>query len=137
MDRHLIVACTRKCPSIGRIARSSTTPLRHALPRDVPRRLSIQIATAAALLSASASPAWATGPAMPWDTAIDNLLNNLSGPTARALILIAIVTTGLLWAFTRNEEGLKRVGQIAFGGAIAMGAVTLFANLGFTAGALL
>ena len=96
-----------------------------------------QLATVAALLTVGASRAWATGPAMPWDTAVDNLLQNLSGPTARALVLMAIVATGLLWAFTRNEEGLKRVGQIAFGGAIAMGAVTLFANLGFTAGALL
>lgn len=96
-----------------------------------------QLATVAALLTAGASRAWATGPAMPWDTAVDNLLQNLSGPTARALVLMAIVATGLLWAFTRNEEGLKRVGQIAFGGAIAMGAVTLFANLGFTAGAVL
>ena len=33
----------------------------------------------------------------------------LTGPTARALILIAIVACGLLWAFTRNEEGLKRL----------------------------
>jgi type IV secretion system protein TrbC len=94
------------------------------------------VALLAALLVLAPTRAWATGPAVPWDGPLDNLLNNLSGPTARALVLIAIVATGLLWAFTRNEEGLKRVGQIAFGGAIAMGAVTLFANLGLTAGAL-
>lgn len=101
------------------------------------RQLATQLATAALLLTLAASRAWATGPAMPWDTAVDNLLQNLSGPTARALVLASIVVTGLLWTFTRNEDGMKRVGQIAFGGAIAMGAVTLFANLGFTAGALL
>lgn len=76
------------------------------------------------------------GSPMPWDTPLQNLLGNLTGPTARALVLIAIVACGLLWAFTRNEEGLKRLGQVAFGGAIAMGAVTMLASLGF-AGAVL
>lgn len=118
--------------------RRLTAPAVAASPRrPIAHRVATQLATLAALLTVGASRAWATGPAMPWDTAVDNLLQNLSGPTARALVLMAIVATGLLWAFTRNEEGLKRVGQIAFGGAIAMGAVTLFANLGFTAGALL
>ena len=117
MDRHLISAVVA--------ARS--------LPSSLARRVTVAVT----LLAVTATPALATGPAMPWDGPLDNLLQNLSGPTARALVLIAIVACGLLWAFTRHEEGLKRVGQIAFGGAIAMGAVTLFASLGLTAGALL
>jgi type IV secretion system protein VirB2 len=87
------------------------------------------LGTRAALAAGGGSP-------MPWDTPLQNLLGNLTGPTARALILIAIVACGLLWAFTRNEEGLKRLGQVAFGGAIAMGAVAMLASLGF-AGAVL
>ena len=108
-----------------------------SIARSPRRVIARQVAAAAALLALASSRAFATGPAMPWDGPLDNLLQNLSGPTARALVLVAIVATGLLWAFTRNEEGLKRLGQIAFGAAIAMGAVTLFANLGLTAGALL
>ncbi len=72
------------------------------------------------------------GASMPWDTPLQNLLNNLTGPTARALVIIAIVACGLLWAFTRHEEGLKKLGQVAFGGAIAMGAVAMLASLGFS-----
>lgn len=87
-------------------------------------------------LTAPAAYASTGGAAMPWDTPLQNLLNNLTGPTARALVIIAIVACGLLWAFTRNEEGLKKLGQVAFGGAIAMGAVAMLASLGFT-GALL
>ena len=87
-------------------------------------------------LSARTALAAGGGSPMPWDTPLQNLLGNLTGPTARALILIAIVACGLLWAFTRNEEGLKRLGQVAFGGAIAMGAVAMLASLGF-AGAVL
>ena len=79
---------------------------------------------------ASASTA---GAAMPWDAPLAAILSNFAGRTARALIVIAIVGCGLFWAFTRNEEGLKKLGQIAFGGAIALGAVTLVAALGFDA----
>lgn len=86
-----------------------------------------------AALSLTASPAWAAGAGatMPWDGPLQALVNNLTGTTARALVMIAVVGAGLLWAFTRNEEGLKKLGQIAFGGAIALGAATLMANLGF------
>lgn len=100
--------------------------------------LLLACATGTAVITLTAPVAYAStgGAAMPWDTPLQNLLNNLTGPTARALVIIAIVACGLLWAFTRNEEGLKRLGQIAFGGAIAMGAVAMVASLGFT-GALL
>lgn len=96
------------------------------------------IGTALSFLFVVASPVFASpvGASMPWDTPLQNLLDNLTGPTARALVLIAIVGCGLLWAFTRNEEGLKKLGQIAFGGAIALGAVTLLASLGFAAATL-
>jgi type IV secretion system protein VirB2 len=73
---------------------------------------------------------------MPWDTPLQNLLANLTGPTARTLVIIAIVGCGLLWAFTRNEEGLRRLAQVAFGGAIALGAVALATSLGFAGAAL-
>lgn len=82
-------------------------------------------------LAPAASATTAGGAPMPWDTPLQNLMANLTGPTARALVIIAIVGAGLMWAFTRNEEGLKKLGQIAFGGAIALGAVALMAGLGF------
>jgi type IV secretory pathway VirB2 component (pilin) len=96
------------------------------------------MAAGLSFLTALAPAAFASsaGAPMPWDTPLQNLLDNLTGPTARALVLIAIVGCGLLWAFTRNEEGLKKLGQIAFGGAIALGAVTLLASLGFAAATL-
>lgn len=101
---------------------------KHALGRTIPALALLAVAAPAAFASPGGSP-------MPWDTPLQNLLNNLTGPTARALIIIAIVACGLLWAFTRNEEGLKRLGQVAFGGAIAMGAVVMLGSLGFTGAA--
>src|SRR6476660_1063482 len=103
------------------------------------RRLFVRASASAVCLTlvvARAALAAGGGSPMPWDTPLQNLLGNLTGPTARALILIAVVGCGLLWAFTRNEEGLTRLGQVAFGGAIAMGAVAMRASLGF-AGAVL
>lgn len=92
-------------------------------------------AGAAILLIAQASPAFAAGPTMPWDNMLTRVLDNLSGPTARVLVLLAFVFCGIMWAFTRNEEGLKRLGQAAMGGTIALGSVALLTNLGMVAGA--
>jgi type IV secretion system protein TrbC len=89
-------------------------------------------AISAILLTASPAFASAAGASMPWDGPLNSLVSNLTGPTARALVIVAVVGCGLLWAFTRNEEGLKKLGQIAFGGAIALGAVTLLASLGIS-----
>jgi type IV secretion system protein TrbC len=96
-------------------------------------RLALLACTMLGALAGTASPAWAAGAGavMPWDGPLQALVNNLTGTTARALVLIAVVGAGLLWAFTRNEEGLKKLGQITFGGAIALGAATLMASLGF------
>lgn len=99
----------------------------------------VRVALFFALVTVAAPAAHAStggGSPMPWDTPLQNLLNNLTGPTARALVIIAIVGCGLFWAFTRNEEGLKKLGQIAFGGAIALGAVAMITSLGFSGAVL-
>lgn len=113
---------TRHPRALRTASRSASRALLRAL-------LVLPLATSAAFASTG-------GATMPWDGPLQRLLDNLSGPTARALVLIAIVGCGLFWAFTRNEEGLKKLGQIAFGGAIAMGATVMLTSLGFT-GALM
>lgn len=129
---------TTDVPSVDEPS-SAAPPVRRVWPvsgaHAVALRMVFGAAVAVALVAmtpdaAMASPA---GAAMPWDAPLDRLLQNFTGPTARALVIIAIVGCGLFWAFTRNEEGLKKLGQIAFGGAIALGAVTLVSNLGFSA----
>ena len=89
----------------------------------------------AALALAVATPAGAvtSGPSMPWDTGVANLAENITGPTAYFFVLIAIVITGLYWAFTRHSEGGNRLAQIIFGAAIALGAVALLTALGISA----
>jgi type IV secretion system protein VirB2 len=77
---------------------------------------------------ASATPA---GTAMPWDTPLTNLLNNLQGTVARIAITVAIVVTGLVFAFGEAGSGLRRVAAIAFGGALALGALAFMTALGW------
>ena len=107
---------------------SRLSPASGARTRAILRQIALQTALACAFAPAAFA---AGGDPMPWDGPLTALMNNLAGPTARVLVTIAVVGCGLMWAFTRNDEGLKKLGQIAFGGAIAMGAATLMASLGF------
>jgi len=88
---------------------------------------------AVALAVADAVPAWAapTGAAMPWDAPLTTILDNLQGTVARVLITIAVVLTGLLFAFGEAGGAFKKVFGIAFGGALALGALTFLSALGF------
>ena len=118
-----------------RLNTARTTARRLAAAPSHASQAVMRVATTAAITIVAATPAWASGPAMPWDGPLANILDNLSGRTARVLVLLAIVGCGLTWAFTRNEEGLKKLSQIAFGGTIAMTAVGLLTALGIAAGA--
>ncbi len=88
----------------------------------------------AAALVLIVEPAFATpsGASMPWDAPLTTLLNNLEGTVARVLITIAIVLTGLIFAFGEAGSGFRKVFGIAFGGALALGALTFMTALGFT-----
>lgn len=77
-----------------------------------------------------------TGPQMPWNAPLTAVVNNLSGPTGTALVLLAITISGIIWAFTRHEEGGKKIGQIAVGGSLVLGAASLMTSLGFTGAVL-
>jgi type IV secretion system protein VirB2 len=72
------------------------------------------------------------GTQMPWNGPLQAVVDNLSGPTGHALVLIAIMIAGVIWAFTRHEEGGKKIGQIAVGGSLVLGAASLMASMGFS-----
>lgn len=88
---------------------------------------------AAVLLLMVVEPAWATptGPSMPWDAPLQTLLDNLQGTVARILVTVAVVITGLLFAFGESGGAFRRVFGIAFGAAIALSALTVLSSLGF------
>ena len=83
------------------------------------------------LVGAEAAYATPSGPSMPWDAPLQVLLDNLQGTVARILVTVAVVITGLLFAFGESGGAFRRIFGIAFGAAIALSAVTVLSSLGF------
>ena len=85
------------------------------------------------LLAYAGSPAEAApaGPAMPWDGPLNTILNSLSGTVAHVLITVAVIVTGLVFAFTEHGSGARRLFGVAFGGALALGALSFMTAIGW------
>ena len=99
------------------------------MPRPASRHVS---PTAAAAFLAIAGVALAAGPAfaggsgtsMPWETPLQTVQDSLSGPVAKAIGIIAIVVTGLGFAFSEGGSAMRKGIGIVFGLAIAFTATT-------------
>lgn len=83
----------------------------------------------------SAAEAAPAGPAMPWDGPLNTILGSLSGTVAHVLITVAVIVTGLVFAFTEHGSGARRLFGVAFGGALALGALSFMTAIGW-AGAM-
>ena len=71
------------------------------------------------------------GTDMPWNAPFTVLLANLTGPTARVMAGLMLVIGGVVWGFSRHEEGVRRVGQAIFAIALMFGAVQIVGLLQF------
>ncbi len=58
----------------------------------------------------------------PWTTSAQNLKTAFTGPIATALIAVAVVVTGMIFAFSEGQ-GKRQLAGLVFGGAMAIGAV--------------
>jgi len=95
------------------------------------------LAVGVALVMAEPALAAGSGTAMPWEGPLTTIMNSLAGPVAKAIGVIAIVITGLGFAFAEGGSAMRKGIGIVFGLAIAFTAttfVTSFFNL--TAGAV-
>jgi type IV secretory pathway VirB2 component (pilin) len=91
----------------------------------------VALGAVVALAVPEVASATTSGPSMPWDAPLQTLLDNLQGTVARILVTVAVVITGLLFAFGESGGAFRRVFGIAFGAAIALGAITVLSSLGF------
>jgi type IV secretory pathway VirB2 component (pilin) len=64
----------------------------------------------------------------PWTASANNLRTAFTGPIATALIAVAVVVTGMTFAFSEGQ-GKRQLAGVAFGGAMAMGAARFMAWL--------
>ena len=99
-------------------------------------RLSYAFAVATIVWPAKAFAAVAAGGALPWDTPLTTLQNDLQGPVAHAVTTAAIIGTGMTWAVSEHGTGVRKMSALAFGGAAALGATQLMTALFPLAGAL-
>ena len=107
-------------------------PLANALSKA--RRLHLQIGSVALSLCIAgfvhgeALAGTTGGTAMPWETPLQTIQDSLAGPVAKAIGIIAIVITGLGFAFSEGGSTLRKGIGIVFGLAIAFTATTFISS---------
>jgi type IV secretion system protein TrbC len=80
----------------------------------------------------TASSAWAAGAgggALPWDTPLQTITTDMTGPTAHGVTTAACVLGGLAWAHSEHGAGIRKLSAVGFGGAIGLGATQLIATV--------
>jgi len=104
----------------------------------VARKASHMVAVAAA--ATLAAPSAMAGAALPWDTAVSTITQNLTGPIAAAISIVAFLAAGATLVFGGDELGnvAKRLLYVVLGVAIIVLGAQFLAALGLVnAGALL
>lgn len=87
---------------------------------------------------AFAAPAYASGSGMPWEGPLQQVLDSITGPVARAVGVIAIVMAGFTIAFSDGGSGVRKLAWAGLGLACVFAAATWGLELfGFAGGAVL
>lgn len=98
----------------------------------------VKFVGAAVLIVLIASPAYAAGSGMPWEGPLQQIVDSITGPVARAAAVIAIVIAGLGVAFAESGGGLRKLMIVALGISIMFAAVSFFLDFfGFAGGAVI
>ncbi len=97
------------------------------------RRVAIVI-----VLVALAAPAYAAGSGMPWEGPLEQIVDSITGPVARAAAVIAIVIAGVTIIFSEGGGGVRKLAFVGLGIAVMFAAVSFFLDFfGFAGGAVL
>src|ERR1700677_1797421 len=101
------------------------------------RRAAPLVLLAVLLIAGPALAGTTSGTAMPWETPLQTIQASLSGPVAKAVGIIAIVVTGLGFAFAEGGSAMRKGIGIVFGLAIAFTATTFISSFfSLTSGAV-
>ncbi len=109
---------------------------RQQIARRFPRLL--RGAAALALLLIIAGPAHASGSGMPWEGPLEQIVESITGPVARAAGVIAVVMVGITLAFSGDGTAVRKLAYVGAGLCLAFWAATGIVSLfGFAGGALI
>lgn len=96
------------------------------------------LALAAFAILVGTSPAYASGSGMPWEGPLEQVVDSLTGPVARAAAVIAIIVSGIGIIFGEGGGGIRKLAFVGLGVAIMFAAVSFFLDFfGFAGGAVL
>jgi type IV secretion system protein VirB2 len=96
------------------------------------------LALAAFAILVCTSPAYASGSGMPWEGPLEQVVDSLTGPVARAAAVIAIIVSGIGIIFGEGGGGIRKLAFVGLGVAIMFAAVSFFLDFfGFAGGAVL
>ncbi len=98
----------------------------------------MRIASIAIGILAAAAPAYAAGSGMPWEGPLEQIVDSITGPVARAAAVIAIVIAGVTIIFSEGGGGVRKLAFVGLGIAVMFAAVSFFLDFfGFAGGALI
>jgi len=98
----------------------------------------IRIAAFGMALLACVAPAYAAGSGMPWEGPLEQIVDSITGPVARAAAVIAIVIAGVTIIFSEGGGGVRKLAFVGLGIAIMFAAVSFFLDFfGFAGGAVI
>lgn len=70
---------------------------------------------------------------LPWNNILTTLEQNITGPTATAIILIAIAVGAIVWAVSEDNRGVIRILKAVVALGIVAGLTSLVSGLGISA----
>ncbi len=90
------------------------------------------------ILAIFAGDAVAAGSGMPWEGPLEQIVDSITGPVARAAAVIAIVIAGVTVIFSEGGGGVRKLAFVGLGIAVMFAAVSFFLDFfGFAGGAML
>lgn len=103
--------------------------------RSVRRIAPVLVVITAAVISGEA---FAAGSGMPWEGPLEQIVDSITGPVARAAAVIAIVIAGVTIIFSEGGGGVRKLAFVGLGIAVMFAAVSFFLDFfGFAGGAVL
>ena len=91
------------------------------------------VAVATALLGLPGAAFAASGESLPFNQAFDKITGNLTGPTAKAVIIAAFFAGIVGVMVSHDRPWMKNVGTVVAGGALLVGVPGLLDTLGISA----
>jgi type IV secretion system protein VirB2 len=75
---------------------------------------------------------------MPWEGPLEQVVDSVTGPVARAAAVVGIVLAGIAIMFSEGGGGVRKLAFVGLGIAIMFAAVSFFLDFfGFAGGAVL